>query len=332
MPILPLETHVNQQVDRQEEQIAHRSNATTSTILHKTARNILFGINSRITNWPPTPYARDRSPVSWMTWPPRKYCLASNTGRLEDSPMPPNPCRFCDHGNPADANFCSACGGQVNLLPCPRCGAVNDNVATACYHCERPLPGRAKELPDAAPPAATVSGPVSRPASRAIAGALVLAVMAALAYYAYTQFSVVAPVPPPTAGSGEGTRGGPAAAGAIGRNAVAGDVTPAKVDESVPPASPAAVPPEPAPAEPVPAAASPSRAGRRAAESGQTQPLSQEACTEATAALGLCAAKDASTPKARPQAEEARKAGGGQEPPRQQGCTEAATALGLCAP
>ena len=238
--------------------------------------------------------------------------------------MPPNPCRSCGHGNPVDAKFCSACGVQINLLTCPRCGAVNDNVATACHQCERPLRGRAKELPDAAPSAAMVSGPVSRPASRAIAGALVLALIAALAYYAYTQFSVVAPAPPPTAGSGEDAQGGPAAAGAISRKAVVGDVTPAKVDESVPP--------EPAPAEPVPAAASSSRADRHAAESRQTQPLSREACTEATAALGLCAVKDPSAPNPGPQAEEARKTGSGHGPPRQQGCTEGAAALGLCAP
>ena len=244
--------------------------------------------------------------------------------------MPPNPCPCCGHGNPVDAKFCSACGVQVDLLPCPSCGAVNDNVATDCHQCERPLPGRATELPDAAPPAARVSGPVSRPASRAMASALVLAVLAELAYYAYTQFSVVAPALPPTARSGEDIRSSPAAAGAIARKAVAGDVTPAKVDEPVPPSTPAAVPSVPAPAEPVPAAASPSRADRHAAESRQAQPLSREACTEATAALGLCAAKDPSAPS--PQAEEVRKVGGGRESPRQQGCADGAAALGLCAP
>ena len=68
--------------------------------------------------------------------------------------MPSNPCPCCGHDNPADATFCCACGVQVTLLPCPSCGAVNDNVATNCYQCERPLPGRAKELPDTVPPAA----------------------------------------------------------------------------------------------------------------------------------------------------------------------------------
>jgi hypothetical protein len=244
--------------------------------------------------------------------------------------MPPNPCPCCGHGNPEDAKFCSACGVQVNLLPCPSCGAVNDNVATNCHQCERPLPGRAKELPDAGPSAASVSVPVSRPASRAMASALVLAVMAGLAYYAYTQFSVVAPAPPPTVSGGEAIRDGPAATGAIGRKTVTGDVTPNKVDEPVPRAVPAAILPVPAPAEPVPAAASPSRADRHAAESRQAQPLSREACTEATAALGLCAAKDPSAPS--PQAEGVRKAVGGREPPRQQGCADGTAALGLCAP
>ena len=108
--------------------------------------------------------------------------------------MPPNPCPCCGHDNPADATFCCACGVQVTLLPCPSCGAVNDNVATNCYQCERPLPGRAKELPDTVPPAARGSGPASRSTSRAVASALVLATMGALAYYAYTQFSTL-PLP-----------------------------------------------------------------------------------------------------------------------------------------
>ena len=243
--------------------------------------------------------------------------------------MPPNPCPCCGHDNPADATFCCACGVQVTLLPCPSCGAVNDHVATNCYQCERPLPGPAKELPDTVPPAPTVSGPASRSTSRAVASALVLAAVGALAYYAYTQFSILAPAPPSTAGSEEEIRGRPAAEGAISRKA-ASDGTPIKVDESVPPVAPAAVLPELPPPEPVPAAASPSRAGRDAAESRQTQPVSREACTEGTAALGLCAVKDPSAPS--PQAEEARKAGGEREPRRQQGCTEGAAALGLCAP
>jgi len=243
--------------------------------------------------------------------------------------MPPNPCPCCGHDNPADATFCCACGVQVTLLPCPSCGAVNDNVATNCYQCERPLPGRPQELPDTVPPAARGSGPASRSTSRAVASALVLATMGALSYYAYTQFSTLAPAPPPTAGSEEEIQGRPAAEGAISRKA-AGDDIPIKVNESVPPVAPAAVLPVPPAPEPVPAAASPSRAGRDAAESRQTQPFSRGACTEATAALGLCAVKDPSAPS--PQAEEARKAGDGREPRRQQGCTEGAAALGLCAP
>jgi hypothetical protein len=38
------------EVNREDEEVAHRRNATIPTILRKTARNILFGINSRITN------------------------------------------------------------------------------------------------------------------------------------------------------------------------------------------------------------------------------------------------------------------------------------------
>jgi hypothetical protein len=51
-------------------------------------------------------------------------------------------CPFCERGNPADAKFCSECGGALHLAPCPTCGAVNQVGAGACYQCRSPLHGR----------------------------------------------------------------------------------------------------------------------------------------------------------------------------------------------
>lgn len=45
-------------------------------------------------------------------------------------------CPFCDSLNPQGARFCSACGAQLNLVPCPRCGAVNDAAALRCHQCD----------------------------------------------------------------------------------------------------------------------------------------------------------------------------------------------------
>ncbi len=49
--------------------------------------------------------------------------------------MSPTLCRFCEQPNPPDSRFCNACGGQLNLAPCPHCGAVNDVTATNCHQC-----------------------------------------------------------------------------------------------------------------------------------------------------------------------------------------------------
>ena len=59
-------------------------------------------------------------------------------------------CPFCGKGNPRGAKFCSECGGALHLAPCPRCGAVNDVVATECYQCRSPL--REQSADAAVPP------------------------------------------------------------------------------------------------------------------------------------------------------------------------------------
>jgi hypothetical protein len=48
-------------------------------------------------------------------------------------------CQYCDHANPADANFCIGCGAQLHLVPCPTCGAVNPKTSKSCYQCQGEL-------------------------------------------------------------------------------------------------------------------------------------------------------------------------------------------------
>jgi ribosomal protein L40E len=264
--------------------------------------------------------------------------------------MPSNPCHFCGHGNPADAQFCGGCGGQVNLdvLPCPHCGALNYQGATNCYQCGRLLHGSMNEAVEAAPPAAAHWRPSSRPPSRAMVGALVLTVIAGLAYYAYSQLSVffvVEPwgnsnfvnpseppggfVDPPTAKSG--AAGSSAAVGAINRTPATADVTPGGIDNSVAPTGTEAVSSEPMRPEPTPtstpATTRPSSAEPRITQPRRTQSLTNDACTEATAALGLCGERSTAP---RQQEEPARNAGDDRKPSGQRACTEAAVALGLC--
>jgi Double zinc ribbon len=50
-------------------------------------------------------------------------------------------CPFCENDNPADSRFCNACGAQLNLAPCLRCGAVNEARAETCFQCHARLSG-----------------------------------------------------------------------------------------------------------------------------------------------------------------------------------------------
>jgi hypothetical protein len=266
-----------------------------------------------------------------------------------------NTCPFCEHGNPADSKFCNACGGALHLVPCARCGAVNDVTATACYQCHGQLRGRGTDALDPAQPSADVSMPLPRPHYRVIVGTAVFAAIAVLGYYSYHQRSLVDAPETPAASSEASVRGGPADAGVIRRNAAAGDTTPAKADDSVQPATPLA--------GPTPAVGNKARSGREPVESrkakaaaapiaptkasnevrvGERRPSRPEVCTEAVAALGLCTMKPGQKKEAeaaaairaaivRPEATDAAKAGQ-REPPRQEACTEAIAALGLCTP
>jgi len=273
-----------------------------------------------------------------------------------------NSCPFCEHGNPADAKFCSACGGALHLVQCPRCGAVSDVKAATCYQCHGPLQGRGTDALDPAPSAAEASRPLPRWHARVIVATAVVAAIAVLGYYSYRQRSLVdAPVPQAASSEASG-RGAPAGGGVIRRDAVVGDTTSPNADKSVRPAGPATSPPEPSLADPTRDTEIPPRAVRRPVESRNAtaaaapivrpqargagkarrlEPPRPVACTESVAALGLCPPgsvqkKEAETAVAtraiaRPQANAAGKAGG-QVPPRQEACTEAVAALGLCTP
>ena len=241
-------------------------------------------------------------------------------------------CRYCEHDNPADSKFCSSCGGALTLPPhlasCPRCGTVNPIRATVCCWCSGQLSGHR-------------SSP--RPRARVIAGAAVLAAVSVLGYYTYRQLSLAEAPQPPAASSSSG-RVAPAEAGFLDADAAAGDTKPAGADDGARPISPATSPSETPPAAPMRAAANQPRAGRqpvksqeaKASEPGVFRP---EACTEAAAALGLCATKSVQKKEPETAAVEAAikrppttGAGhaGGQEPTRPQTCTEAVAALGLC--
>ena len=244
---------------------------------------------------------------------------------MDDGAFPPSACQSCGHINPADARFCSSCGGLLI-----------------------PLPGRVAEAPEP-PHSPDVAKRTSKPTSRVLIGVLVAVMTAVLGYEGYRKYaqtftgvpdSIERTIrytqpyggflpPPPTAATNDTTVGQDA--GASGGNAVTGAVTRPKEVEPAPAPIPAAPPPEPVRAEsprPVPAP-KPVTAPPREIRNAESPPA-QRACTEAMAALGLCATPQASAPAPRPQAEEARKAQAGQEQAPKPGCPAASAALGLC--
>jgi len=239
---------------------------------------------------------------------------------------------------------------------------VNPVAATVCCWCRAQLPGRKGALVPVSP-AAEVSTSLPRRRSRVIAGTAVLAAIVVVGYYTYRQRSLADAPQPPAASSEASGRGAPAGAGFIGRDAVASEPKSASANSSAGLTSLATSPPGTPLAAPVRAAANQPRADRQPAESQKAKPAAAaitrpqaisagradepgqsrpEACTEAVAALGLCATKPAQKKQAeaaaaveaaigRPQTTDAGKAGE-EEPPRPQTCTEAGAALGLCAP
>lgn len=254
-------------------------------------------------------------------------------------------CQFCGHGNPADAKYCSDCGGCLYLVPCPSCGAVNDVKAGSCYECHGQMQaGNVAALDSAAPvaviskpesanilsraldvgtldnayplsPAGKVAGPFFHRHARVIVGTAVLAGIAVLGYYGYRQHTRFDASPPTAAGGDPPASMSPANAGVIRRDALAVDSALAKAEV------------------PVIAATQVPLAGAASAEA---------ACTETAATLGLCPALPAQqnaaetataihAVNARPDATEPSIAGR-TESLRQTSCNDAAAALGLCMP
>jgi hypothetical protein len=230
-------------------------------------------------------------------------------------------CPFCEHGNPADAKFCSECGGALHLAPCAHCGAVNQVTASACYQCHRPLPGRGAAAPAPSPPAelilesspvavvsdalpvvvsdslpvAAVAGSLPRRRSRTVVATVVVMVVAiaALGYNAYRQRWMTNDPPPQAAGSEAGRNaavGAPGSPSATGGGSASAAIVPAATSLAVP--AHAAVeqsragrqPPEPQKAR----GAAMAVERPEPASTGAAGRVSREACTEAAAALGLC--------------------------------------------
>ena len=282
--------------------------------------------------------------------------------------MSPTRCSFCEHDNPADAKFCSECGGALHLVPCPKCGAVNPVAASICYQCRIPLRGHStadapappvsahafgESLPDAflseSLPIAVVPKSLPRRRSKVIVGATAVIVVAigALGYNAYRQRSPQ-DEPRPQAASSEATARS-AAGGPVGRNAVTGAAGPAAA---------AVLPSGNALAVPTHGVVDQSRASRPSAESqkarpaavaatrppaanagttGEPRPARSDACAAGVAALGLCgvvAAQGNDAQRAIAAEAHARRP---QAPdadkagkPDPQACAEGVAALGLC--
>ena len=259
-------------------------------------------------------------------------------------------CRFCDHVNPAGSKFCAECGGALHLLPCPRCGAVSQVTATACYQCQAPLPWHAAEAPAQSSPSAETSAPSNRWRSRAMIAAVVGAAAVALVYYGYHRPLPDEPAATPATkdtASGAVVR----AAGAVkDPNAAVLEATAA---ESAPIETPSAVPAA-VPAKPAGRSAQPAKSPAALTAVQRNQPPSTleprriappapariESCTESIAALGLCALEpgrekvvETTVTKAEtaavPAVEGARRDGPDSS---RQTCPEAQEALGLCTP
>ena len=246
-------------------------------------------------------------------------------------------CRFCEHDSPADAKFCSECGGALHLAPCPNCGAVNDVVANNCYQCRAPLRGHSAEVPTSLPVPAVAAAPPRRRPSVIVATAASLATIV-LGYYAYLLLPVkearqpgaTSAAPALGAGSWQEPTGLPAEEHRKPAEAPRADTTAAPRPADPKPASlPSGTPRVAAAATPPPRAraATATSASLRQA----TAVAGARACPQGVAALDLCGADPAKLGPPQTTAS-ADTAAGRQEPPPPQECTAGAAALGLCSP
>lgn len=229
-------------------------------------------------------------------------------GRPRGIAMDMHTCPFCQHGNPADSKYCSECGGCLYLLPCASCGAINDVKAVACYQCHAQLQaagtGHGDPLAPAAPVAvvttpretdiltralevgslepAVAAAPLGSKAppiwrrhgyGRVIAGTAVVAGIAAMGYYSY-RYQMPNSASQATAAGGQphAARVAPASSGTIRSDPAPGGVGSGKAAAAAAPAASAAI----------------SAVNVRSDNAGAAAPRS-DACSDASAALGLCA-------------------------------------------
>lgn len=247
-------------------------------------------------------------------------------------------CPFCEHVNPADSKFCNVCGGALHLAHCPRCGAVNDVTATACYQCHDPIPGRRPGAPEPDQPA-QAQKPLPLRKSRLAVGAAILVLLSTLGYYSYsTRWLVDSTQPLAARKEASGPDNRTDSGVALGEASIRVTHT-ARADESASPVGSAFAKREIPVPNAKPAPAGPSRSDSEPAASRESK---LAACAEPVAALGLCTfrpgekremekAASGKTEVARPKSVALGKSAG-QESPRRQTCTTAAAALGLCTP
>jgi hypothetical protein len=285
--------------------------------------------------------------LSPVTNRPAITVATGQPGLREGASMSLIRCRFCEHDSPADARFCSECGGALHLAPCPNCGAVNDVAANNCYQCRATLRGHGAEVPTSLPVSAVAVAPPRRRPSVIVATAASLATIV-LGYYAYLLVPVKEARQPGATSAvpvvGAGRRQEPSALPAEEHRKPAeppraeaiparrpADPKPASLPSGTPRLAAAVAakeeerrkPTEPPRARAV-TATSASLRQATAAESAQ-------ACPQGVAALDLCGAVPGKL--APPQTTAAAEtAAGRQEPPRPQECTAGAAALGLCSP
>lgn len=116
-------------------------------------------------------------------------------------------CQYCEHANPEDAKFCAGCGAPLHLIPCPKCGAVNQKTSKTCYQCHGELresteillantPASASEevarnAVTAASSTPYITAPVPTQRQPIVVVAIILSAFAAAAYFAYQQRGAV---------------------------------------------------------------------------------------------------------------------------------------------
>ncbi|MFN3812812.1 MAG: zinc ribbon domain-containing protein [Roseateles asaccharophilus] len=232
-------------------------------------------------------------------------------------------CPFCEHRSPSGSKFCNQCGAALHLQPCRHCGALNDVTQTReCARCHQDLGPLEPEPLQADPPVSGALSPrpalplvselvvdrdwrlAGEPSSASTRGprwpwllapGLLLAGLSAWAGYRLALHQAAAQPPAPAVLSA-----GPAASAP---GALAPPTPTPTLNTSVEPVRASAPPTLPAPAAvaatassaPPPAAAGavlrnpprPAVVAPPAALPGRA--ASAAACSEAMAALGLCA-------------------------------------------